>query len=783
MLSGWRKQSRSGDEQSGDTPSTVIVREPTAAAVGRGPNQLSTDAASDRLATRQAPTAAMPAIQPAAQQARISSPPLSPVAAPVQTVARSAPVAPALSAAAPSSPVRTQPQPVVAVGLGSAAASRQIETVIAEDDVDGEAGRVRALQEIAHCGELRIVRGVVESIDDLSRLPIGSYRIPPANLPPYLHDDAVIVVDAEKKTAHLFVSAQKFDRVRSALSEPNPRPAMLGSQYQDLLDFLSRDIKSTEGIRTIQASSWGEAQIILITDPYLQKLRNSQGQSGVHGDSALNRQIMERRGVNQDPQSPKLKAMFLSVVEQGYSLGASDVDFRVSKTQDESFVWFKISGQFVRRPDPMPTEVMRSVLSYMYGLGKGQSEGTINWGLEQQLVLAVKLPRDVKFPSGPGAMSQRIGGERLRLRYASIVHDDSVVITMRIVPQDAGAVRSLDALGLEPQQNKILRRAVASKGGLICLCGTVDSGKTTAISAMLNELPETRKIVTLEDPVEQLTRYALHTTYTRALDEEHSAELVRKLRNLKRSALDGAYLGELRDTVTGRALQDVLSSGEKPLCTVHDNAAWKIPIRLADSSIGVRMEVLTIPGNMRLLGNLALLPKLCRCSIPLAEIAGDGDGLDCVSSGDGFGPATHEEWVHYREMIREIYDSEGEYLGNVRLRNYHGCSECKIPGFEALSGVKGRALCAELLEPDNEYLQALAEGKYLKIPELLYNRRGNKSVMDDDMEYLSTMGHAARRMLRGEVDPREVEMRFVDFTKVLRNVRQRRKREAERGVQ
>ena len=134
-------------------------------------------------------------------------------------------------------------------------------------------------------------------------------------------------------------------------------------------------------------------------------------------------------------------------------------------------------------------------------------------------------------------------------------------------------------------------------------------------------------------------------------------------------------------------------------------------------------------------------------------------------------------------MIREIYDSEGEYLGNVRLRNYHGCSECKIPGFEALSGVKGRALCAELLEPDNEYLQALAEGKYLKIPELLYNRRGNKSVMDDDMEYLSTMGHAARRMLRGEVDPREVEMRFVDFTKVLRNVRQRRKREAERGVQ
>lgn len=658
------------------------------------------------------------------------------------------------------------------------------DEVVSDDDIDAEVERNLALQHVVQCGAIRIVRGVVESIDDLSRVPIENYRIPQADLPPYLQDDAVVVVDDAKNTAHLFVSAQRFDRVRAALQHEQPTEKMLGSQYHDLRDFLVKDIKATDGLRGIKASVWGDAQIILITEPYLQKLKTSQGQNGAFGDSALNRQIMERRGVNRDPQSPKLKAMFLSVIEQGYSLGASDVDFRVSKTDDESFVWFKVSGQFVRRPDPMPTEVMRSVLSYMYGLGKGQSEGTINWGLEQQLVLAVRLPRDVKFPSGPGAISPRIGGERLRLRYASIVHDDSVVITMRIVPQDAGAVRSLDALGLEPQQKKVLRRAVGSKGGLICLCGTVDSGKSTAVSAMLNELPETKKMVTLEDPVEQLTRYALHTTYTRALDEEHSPELVRKLRNLKRSALDGAYLGELRDTVTGRALQDVLSSGEKPLCTVHDNAAWKIPIRLADSSIGVRMEILTIPGNIRLLGNLALLPRLCQCSVPLAEVVASEERLHLVRSTDGVGPSTMKEWQAYRALIREIYDEDESYLGSVRLRNYSGCNVCKIQGFEALSGVKGRALCAELLEPDNEYLHALAEGKYLKIPELLYNRRGNKSVMDDDMEYLSTMGHAARRMLRGEVDPREVEMRFVDFEKVVRTIRRRRQNEqSQRGVQ
>ena len=48
----------------------------------------------------------------------------------------------------------------------------------------------------------------------------------------------------------------------------------------------------------------------------------------------------------------------------------------------------------------MPTEVMRSVPSYMYGLGKGSPKEQSTGGLEQQLVLTVRLPW-MKFPEWP----------------------------------------------------------------------------------------------------------------------------------------------------------------------------------------------------------------------------------------------------------------------------------------------------------------------------------------------------------------------------------------------
>lgn len=468
-------------------------------------------------------------------------------------------------------------------------------------------------------------------------------------------------------------------------------------------------------------------QIIVVTSTLL--LSISRGT--VNGRSAV------MRGPSSDERKgAALLQTFISIIDWAHENGAADVDFWLRHKSDRSQIRFSIAGKWVE-PERfrMPTATMRDMIGVAYQYGKGASEGAIDFGLEQQLRLFLTLPNT---------------GDDVMLRWAGMAGDDIYCVTTRISRCNAGE-RGLtfDDLGYLDSQRAIWQRALRSDGGAIVLSGVVDSGKSTTLRAVLSQIPPTRKLVTIEDPVEDALPDAICNTIARSMAGSGSAILTSKLRVIKRTGFNDLFLGEIRDRETGQAMQDVLESGQKLWTTVHCASAWMIPNRLGGASIGVPREVLSTPGMLRLLVNQALLPRNCpHCRMPFTSLMTGQES---------------SVWKPYGERIQRLYDID---LSAVMVRNPEGCDHCRRTDLPELYGFKGRTNVSEMIEPDDHFLRLVAGNDGLKLAQYVRSLRGKVRFDEPDMSGKSAMECAVYKMTLGEIDPREIEPRFVSFEAV-----------------
>src|SRR3546814_20784444 len=94
-------------------------------------------------------------------------------------------------------------------------------------------------------------------------------------------------------------------------------------------------------------------------------------------------------------------------------------------------------------------------------------------------------------------------------------------------------------------------------GGALVFSGAVGSGKSTTLASLIAGVPDDRKVITLEDPVEYVIPRAIQSTVARDLFSGSGAAYTGKLMTLKRSAMTDVLLGEIRDRETGRAFMDL----------------------------------------------------------------------------------------------------------------------------------------------------------------------------------------------------------------------------------
>ena len=141
-------------------------------------------------------------------------------------------------------------------------------------------------------------------------------------------------------------------------------------------------------------------------------------------------------------------------------------------------------------------------------------------------------------------------------------------------------VRTMDELGL-PEYLKLLTRY---QNGLILATGSVGTGKSTTLAAMVQQINMERHdhIITLEDPIEYvIPSQNCHVTQREVFT--HTESFATALRAALREDPDVIMVGEMRDLETISLAITAAETGHLVLATLHTTNAARTLDRLLDA--------------------------------------------------------------------------------------------------------------------------------------------------------------------------------------------------------
>lgn len=343
-----------------------------------------------------------------------------------------------------------------------------------------------------------------------------------------------------------------------------------------------------------------------------------------------------------------------SIIEEAYKRRSSDIHFDSLPGKGGILVRLRVDGECFDYLN-IPETQKRSVISRIK--------------IMANLDIAEKrLPQDgkIKFRTKEGQIFE--------LRVATIpTIEGNENVVMRIL----GGVdfKSLEELGLLPENYEKLKKILDMPYGLILCVGPTGSGKTTTLHACLKYLNRpTKKIWTAEDPVEIVQKGLCQVQ----VNPKIGLTFARVLRAFLRADPDIIMIGETRDSETAHTLIEASLTGHLVLSTLHTNSAPETVTRLLEMDID--------PFNFAdsLLGILAqrLAKRLCKCKEKYQPTLQEFDKLR----------------IEYgNHPVKPLTDA---MLNNAQYFKPRGCEICNYTGY------KGRIAIHELLIPDDD-LKAL----------------------------------------------------------------------------
>jgi general secretion pathway protein E len=302
-----------------------------------------------------------------------------------------------------------------------------------------------------------------------------------------------------------------------------------------------------------------------------------------------------------------------------------------------------------------------------------------------------RLPQD-------GAAHLHIARSDVDIRVATMPtrYGESAVI--RLLPKDRG-VLEVTKLGLSTADQSKVRRLLALPHGIVVITGPTGSGKTTTLATMLTALNDTtRKILTIEDPVE----YEIRGVNQSQVKPEIGLTFATALRAFVRQDPDVIMVGEIRDPETANIAIHAALTGHLVLTTLHtETAATAVP-RLLD--LGV--ENFLLQSTLRAVIAQRLVRVLCeRCKtqrhLSKEQIAADprfsmlrlkaGDSVyepkGCERcNGSGYRGRTGVfEVIEITDEIRSLIDARPDSAAITRVARQsgmtsmfeHGAAKCR----------------------------------------------------------------------------------------------------------
>jgi general secretion pathway protein E/type IV pilus assembly protein PilB len=185
-----------------------------------------------------------------------------------------------------------------------------------------------------------------------------------------------------------------------------------------------------------------------------------------------------------------------------------------------------------------------------------------------------RLPQD-------GRIRLKVSGREVDVRVSVIpmLHGEAVVLRLL----DRGAMLlGLEHLGMADRDREIFERILAMPHGIILVTGPTGSGKTTTLYAALSRINDvSRKIVTIEDPIE----YHLRGINQIQVSSKAGLTFARGLRSILRHDPDVILVGEIRDRETAEIAVQASLTGHLVFSTLHTNDAPGALTRLVDMGI------------------------------------------------------------------------------------------------------------------------------------------------------------------------------------------------------
>jgi twitching motility protein PilT len=163
-----------------------------------------------------------------------------------------------------------------------------------------------------------------------------------------------------------------------------------------------------------------------------------------------------------------------------------------------------------------------------------------------------------------------------RFRVNLMVQSRGPGAVFRIIPSSTPTLDELDM----PQSVKRLGRL---SNGLVLVTGPTGSGKTTTLSAMVNEINRTqsRHIITVEDPIE-FVHEPQQSVVTQRQVGNHVDTFATAMRSSLRESPDVLVVGEMRDLETVSLALQAAETGVLVFATLHTNSASKAVDRITD---------------------------------------------------------------------------------------------------------------------------------------------------------------------------------------------------------
>ncbi|APH55069.1 General secretion pathway protein E [Granulibacter bethesdensis] len=281
-----------------------------------------------------------------------------------------------------------------------------------------------------------------------------------------------------------------------------------------------------------------------------------------------------------------------------------------------------------------------------------------------------RLPQD-------GRLKLAVRGQEVDFRVSTVPSLYGETVVMRILDRSAVAFE-FDRLGLRAAVREKLERCLAMPNGIVLVTGPTGSGKTTTLYAGLNSLNSpTRKIVTIEDPVE----YQLRGINQIQVKPQIGLSFAALLRAILRQDPDVIMVGEVRDLETAQIAAQAALTGHLVLSTLHTNSAAATITRLRDMGLEDYLLTAVLRG--------VLAQRLVRVLCPA-----------CKTSA----PAPSALIERFR-LDQHVPAGQTPHLWHPV-----GCPACRQTGY------RGRMAIAEFLEPD------------AAIDRLIYARAGEAEV-------------------------------------------------------